>query len=141
MPICDKCYSYYVRGPCPFCAEKEGESADPSTGTTLGTSAFPAEPKKVSSEKVESVLDSTLSAQAEGYSPSESISLPTLPEEKKSDPAVSEPNSSFPLPSIPEPSTTSDVKQLLSEFNSLKETMKDILQRLEALEEKISRFE
>ncbi|MFX0064057.1 MAG: hypothetical protein ACFFC7_17945 [Candidatus Hermodarchaeota archaeon] len=141
MPICEKCYSYYVRGPCPFCAEKEGKSADPSTGTTLGTSTFPSEPKKVNSEKVESVLDSTLSAQAEGYSPSESISLPKLPEKKKSDPTASQPSSSMPLPTIPEPSTASNVKQLLSEVNSLKEMMKDILQRLEALEERVSTLE
>ncbi|MFX1252745.1 MAG: hypothetical protein ACFFCZ_14155 [Promethearchaeota archaeon] len=130
-----------MRGPCPVCAEKEGKSSDPSTGTTLGTSTFPSEPKEVNSEKVASVLDSTLSAQADGYSPSESIGLPKLPEEKKSDTAVSQDSSSFPLPSIPEPSTHSEVKQLLSEVNSLKEAINDILKRLEALEERVSTIE
>jgi hypothetical protein len=127
-----------VRGPCPVCAEKEGKSADPSTGTTLGTSTFPSEPKEVNSEKVASVLDSTLSAQVDGYSPSENIGLPKLPEEKKSDPTIPPASSSIPLPRIPEPSTTPDIKKVLSEINSLKKTINDILQRLEALEERVS---
>ncbi|MFX0092840.1 MAG: hypothetical protein ACFFBD_13870 [Candidatus Hodarchaeota archaeon] len=132
MPICPKCLSYYVRAPCPVCAEQEGDTVSVSTGTPLGTSEFPAQPQEVDTQEVADVLDSTITAQADGYISSERVGLPDIPKEKSTAPRVL----SAPMPSVTLSSNAAAA--ILSEINELKIVLREALQRLDRLEERIS---